>query len=195
MNLKLIVLSSLFLAFCLTSCQPQADEKTAETDTKEAVAHEEEEEEMPGAEFPADSVAENGMGFYGMRIDPSAAYTNASEIPAILASNGGEQKMMVTGEVDAVCQMKGCWVTMKLPGDEEMRVKFQDYGFFLPKDCAGKVAMLDGVAYLDTTSVEDLRHYAVDGGATEEEAAAKYTEPEIAISFLASGVALAPAAE
>ena len=81
-------------------------------------------------------------------------------------------------------------MTMPLDGDKEMRVTFKDYGFFVPKDCAGKTAVIQGKAYLDTTSVEDLRHYAMDGGMTEEEATAKYTEPEVAISFEATGVAL-----
>ena len=44
-------------------------------------------------------------------------------------------------------------------------------GFFVPKDCEGKVAYMEGTAFYDTTSVDDLRHYAVDGGMSEEEAA------------------------
>ncbi len=111
-----------------------------------------------------------------------------------LASQMGENielaKVQVSGEVLAACQMKGCWMKLPLPDGQEMRVTFKDYGFFVPKDCAGKQAVIQGKAYYDTTSVEDLRHYAVDGGMTEEEAAEKYTEPEVELSFEATGVAL-----
>jgi hypothetical protein len=68
-----------------------------------------------------------------------------------------------------------------------MRIKFKDYGFFVPMDISGKNVIFEGLAFKDTTSVEDLKHYAMDGGQTEEEITA-ITEPEINTSFLADGV-------
>lgn len=128
--------------------------------------------------------------FFGEKFDvftPVASTDLASQ----MADGQTLEDIQVSGEVLAACKMKGCWMTMPLGEDQEMRVTFKDYGFFVPKDCAGQTATIQGRAYYDTTSVEDLRHYAVDGGMTEEEAAEKYTEPEIAISFEATGVTLA----
>lgn len=99
----------------------------------------------------------------------------------------------VSGDVSAVCQMKGCWLTMTAndPGRPEMMVKFKDYGFFVPKDISGRKVVLDGYAFRKVTSVEELRHYAEDAGKSKEEIEA-ITEPSEALQFLASGVILLP---
>jgi flagellar biosynthesis component FlhA len=88
-----------------------------------------------------------------------------------------------------VCQKKGCWMKVETADGSLMRIKFKDYGFFVPKDITGKHIVFEGLAFRDTVSVEDLRHYAEDGGQTEEEIAA-ITEPEINTSFIADGVVI-----
>ena len=95
----------------------------------------------------------------------------------------------VKGKVSEVCQKKGCWMTLVSdePGKPEMRVTFKDYAFFMPKDLAGKHVVIDGYAYVDVTSVEDLRHYAEDAGKSKAEIAA-ITKPERELSFEAAGV-------
>jgi hypothetical protein len=54
---------------------------------------------------------------------------------------------------------------------------------------AGREAIIEGVAKIDTQSVDWLRHKAEDAGKSDEEIAA-ITEPELKVSFLASGVIL-----
>ena len=78
-------------------------------------------------------------------------------------------------------------MTVKLDDENEMMVRFKDYGFFVPFDCDGKNAVFEGVAFHDTTLVADLRHYAEDAGKSAEEIEA-ITEPEISTGFLANGV-------
>ena len=96
----------------------------------------------------------------------------------------------VQGTVSEVCQKKGCWMTIVSEDtDQEMRVRFKDYGFFVPKDISGRKVVFEGKAFRDITSVEDLKHYAEDGGKSKEEIDA-ITEPEEAYNFLASGVLL-----
>ncbi len=96
----------------------------------------------------------------------------------------------VKGTVSAVCKKKGCWMTIVSEGsDQEMRVKFKDYGFFMPMDIEGKTVIFEGKAYKEMTSVADLQHYAEDAGKTKEEIAA-ITEPQADYNFLASGVLL-----
>lgn len=99
----------------------------------------------------------------------------------------------VYGKVEAVCQTKGCWMDI-LPHDDspvekELFVQFQDYGFFMPKDLAGSMVAMEGYAYREVTSVEDLKHYAEDEGLPQEEIDA-ITEPEVQIKFMASGVTI-----
>jgi len=95
----------------------------------------------------------------------------------------------VTGKVKEVCQKKGCWMTVvsDQPDMPEMRVTFKDYAFFMPKDLSGRRVVIDGFAFVDVTSVDDLRHYAEDAGKSEAEIAA-ITEPKREVAFEAAGV-------
>jgi hypothetical protein len=128
-----------------------------------------------------------GMSFHGQTIEAKGAIS-APELASVMKEKGGATDIKVQGTVQDVCQMKGCWMTMNVGEGEEMRIKFKDYGFFVPKDCSGKIAVMQGNAYYDTTSVEELVHLAVDGGMSEEEAKAKYTAPELTLNFEAVGV-------
>lgn len=93
------------------------------------------------------------------------------------------------GKVDEVCQSKGCWMKVDLEDGRQMMVKFKDYGFFMPKDIAGKEVILNGKAYVNKVPVDELQHYAEDAGKSAEEIAA-ITEPETTFSFEADGVLL-----
>lgn len=92
----------------------------------------------------------------------------------------------LSGVISEVCQVKGCWMTMDV-GEDEMRVVFKDYGFFMPKDASGKQVIIEGFAYRDTTTVDDLKHYASDAGESQA-AIDSITEPEISLLFEAHGV-------
>lgn len=89
--------------------------------------------------------------------------------------------------INEACQKKGCWMNVDLGNGETMMVRFKDYGFFVPKDCNGKTAVMEGVAFKETVSVEMLQHYAEDAGKSKEDIA-KITKPETKISFEANGV-------
>ena len=100
-------------------------------------------------------------------------------------------EVKVRGKVAEVCQAKGCWMNIVSndPDKTEMFVKFKDYGFFVPKDISGKEVIMDGYAFWEKTSVDELRHYAEDEGKSKEEIE-KITEPVEELKFLASGVIL-----
>ena len=119
-------------------------------------------------------------------------FQEALSYAELLAEMGqlGESDTLETrvhGVVDAVCQAKGCWMTIGEEGD--MMVRFKDYGFFMPKDISGREVIAEGKAYYQVTSVDELRHYAEDAGESEE-AIAAITEPKRELRFLASGVLL-----
>lgn len=90
-------------------------------------------------------------------------------------------------DVNEVCKAKGCWMKLDLPGDEDVMVKFKDYGFFVPKDSDQKEVVVNGKAYVTEVSIEEQQHYAADGGKSEEEIAA-ITQPKRTLSFEANGV-------
>lgn len=90
-------------------------------------------------------------------------------------------------KINTVCKSKGCWMNLDLGEGEESFVKFKDYGFFMPLNSDGREVIVNGKAFVKTTSVEELRHFAEDGGKSEEEIA-KIIEPKYTLSFEADGV-------
>lgn len=101
---------------------------------------------------------------------------------------GDTIKAKFSTTVNSVCKMKGCWMTLELPGlDEEPMVKFKDYGFFVPKDIEGRTVIVEGIAFIEETSVEDQKHFAMDAGKTEAEIDA-IKESKRSPGFLAHGV-------
>ena len=96
-------------------------------------------------------------------------------------------EVKLSANIIDVCQKKGCWMNVGLGGEKTMRITFKDYEFFVPKDAAGKLATIQGIATIDTTDVATLKHYASDANATQEEIDA-ITEPEYNYAFEATGV-------
>ena len=91
-------------------------------------------------------------------------------------------------EIITSCTVKGCWMDVALPDGQKMKVRFADYGFFVPKTgLEGKRAVLQGYASKETLDVATQRHYAEDAGKSKEEIA-KITEPKTSMMFLADGV-------
>lgn len=93
----------------------------------------------------------------------------------------------LAANITDVCSKKGCWMKLNMGNGKTIRVTFKDYGFFVPLNATGKLAVVDGIAKIDTTDVATLRHYAEDANATQEEIDA-IIEPEINYSFEAVGV-------
>lgn len=113
---------------------------------------------------------------------------NAIPVTELSKMDGEATKTVkVEGEVADVCQMKGCWMTVKLDNGETMRVTFKDYGFFVPKDIAGKKVIFEGEAVVKTTPVDELQHYAKDAGKSAAEIAA-IKEAKTELTFVADGV-------
>ncbi|MCC2544983.1 DUF4920 domain-containing protein [Hymenobacter sp. BT175] len=109
-----------------------------------------------------------------------------AELPKALG-NQDSAKVKLVGTATGVCQAKGCWLTMKTTEGKEMRVRFKDYAFFVPKDLTGKTVVIDGWAHREIVPVEDLQHYAKDAGKSAKEVAA-ITKPDEQLTFMADGV-------
>jgi len=123
---------------------------------------------------------------YGAKIkaDGAMSVNQVSEKYAAL-QEGDTAVVKFEAPIKAVCKSKGCWMQLDT-GEEEVFVKFKDYGFFVPTDASGE-AVVQGKAYLEEVSVKELQHMAKDGGKTEAEIAA-ITEPKRELRFMADGV-------
>ena len=94
-----------------------------------------------------------------------------------------------TSEIKEVCAAKGCWMKLPLTEEKEAMVRFKNYGFFMPLDSKGKEVVLEGKAFVQITSVAELKHYAKDAGKSKGEIAAITTSKK-EFSFEANGVLL-----
>ena len=115
---------------------------------------------------------------------------NAIDIKTISELMAGKDSLEVklTGEIEKTCKMKGCWMTVKTSDNTTMRVTFENYGFFVPKEgMEGKTAIVQGEVKKTLNTVETLRHFAQDEGKSAEEINA-ITEPQEEYTFVATGV-------
>ena len=126
---------------------------------------------------------------FGEKVTPDGAIS----YDAMLTKMDKAAKMenvKIAGTVEAVCKSKGCWMNIRSDaGKSAMFVQFKDYAFFMPKDLAGKKVVMVGNAFKEVTSVEDLKHFAMDEGKSKEEIA-KITKPREDMKFMASGVVI-----
>lgn len=137
-------------------------------------------------------VDDAGLSFYGETITADNVMSIDELLVKMKTQDSIETK--VKGQIESVCKVKGCWMNIVSPSDPEggsMFVKFKDYGFFMPLDSDGQMAIMRGKAYREVTSVDELRHYAEDEGKSKEEIA-KITEPVEELKFMADGVILEP---
>ncbi len=124
---------------------------------------------------------------FGEKIHPDGTISKEQIIEKYKNLKPGDTvTVKFTTTVNSVCQAKGCWMRLDL-GDNEAMVKFKDYGFFMPKNIAGREVIVNGKAFVSEMSVEEQRHYAEDAGKSKEEVEA-ITAPKITYSFEADGV-------
>ncbi|WP_395043292.1 DUF4920 domain-containing protein [Flavobacterium sp.] len=101
--------------------------------------------------------------------------------------NGDSIKVQFKSKIKEVCKKKGCWMQMNLSDDKQSFVKFKDYSFFVPLNADNSDAIINGIAFVNIVSVSELKHYAKDGGKTQEEIN-KIKKPKTTYSFMADGV-------
>lgn len=104
----------------------------------------------------------------------------------------------IKAKLASICSKAGCFVVVNLPDSTEMRVMFKDH-FTIPTDTEiGTGAFFTGEAKMDTTSIEDLKHYIMDEmegeGVSEEKKAELQKRHDAVVSpkfepiFIASGI-------
>ncbi len=165
--MKKLLIFGLVLCFIM-ACKKEQNQTESVSETQEEISY-----QSFGNEIIAD--------------DALTAQRMAVHYDGMSVGDTINSKMIAT--VDEVCQAKGCWMKLNLENGEQVMVKFKDYGFFMPKDIAGKEVIVNGIAFVDEMSVDEQQHYAEDSGKSSEEIAA-ITAPKKTYSFEADGVLL-----
>lgn len=167
----------LALALIALSCKEQTDVKTEEEAAiiAEAIAEAE-------AEATQEVYATYGEVITDQNL---MAIASVKEQYKNLKS-GDSVTVKFKAPIEAVCKSMGCWMRLDIGAEEQVYVKFKDYGFFVPTDSDGE-AIVEGKAFVEETSVDEQQHLAEDGGASAEEIAA-ITEPKREMKLMANGV-------
>jgi len=93
-----------------------------------------------------------------------------TEISEIISDPSGYvgKKVLIEGEILAVCQMAGCWMEVANEEGQKIRVKVKDGEIVFPKEAVGKTALVEGEVYtieLDEEEAKDyFEHMAEDAG-------------------------------
>lgn len=79
------------------------------------------------------------------------------------------KSVKMEGTVAAVCQMAGCWLTIRGDGQDHVRIlapRNEDgsYRFTVPRDISGRQAIVYGTLTEETLTEEAARHLAEDAG-------------------------------
>ncbi|MCE2504072.1 MAG: DUF4920 domain-containing protein [Chlorobi bacterium] len=90
----------------------------------------------------------------------------------------------VYGTILDVCQKKGCWMVIS-DGQSQMRITFKDYGFFVPTDCGGKQARVQGVVSVEEIPEDLAKHYAEESESEDPDA---ISGPQRVATMVATGV-------
>ena len=138
------------------------------------------------------SLADDGEGI--VRRGAEMGDSPLVDLREALADLDAHQGRVVTveGKVGKVCQVKGCWMELMPEGEDRgVRVTFEDYGFFVPKDANGRWARLEGKFVREQLSKRDVDHLVGEGAAGEGAAIERHADGSATeFSFVARAVEL-----
>ncbi len=125
---------------------------------------------------------------FGATFTPSAVLNKAQMLQKFKNLKPGDTvSVAFESTINEVCKKKGCWMDVSLGKDQKSFVKFKDYAFFVPLNADKSDVIIRGKAFIDEVSVLQLKHYAKDGGKSQEEID-KITSPKVTYAFQADGV-------
>jgi hypothetical protein len=181
-KMKKVIYTVVAFALLLQSCG-EAKEETTEVSTETHAAD---------STVVEEKVMVDGYEYYGIKEMDTQGGVSVEEMKAIIDSTGAfEGKINTT--LFGVCKKAGCWVTIDNPGGEPIRVVFGEHAFFVPVDTQeGREVIIEGMAVMDTTSVDMQKHFLDDakeaGQEVPQSAYDEITEPLVEISFNATGI-------
>ena len=71
--------------------------------------------------------------------------------------------VLLKAKVGKVCKKKGCWMSLENKTGE-VRVTFENYGFFVPISLIGKNVLIEGVLNSHKMTLKETKHFVEDEG-------------------------------
>jgi hypothetical protein len=123
---------------------------------------------------------------YGKEFSTAKA-TKPEDLSKTMGGKTTMENVVLEGTIAQVCQAEGCWLKLKNTAGQDILIKFKDHAFLVPKDIAGKTAVINGTAVKKVVSVEEQKHMAEDAGSSPSDIAA-ITAPKEELRVEATGV-------
>lgn len=139
-------------------------------------------------ETPVKSESKMAYASFGDKITDENTISKEEMLTKYKTLKAGDTiNVKLATKINEICQNKGCWMTLDLGNNENAFVKFKDYGFFVPMNAQKRESIVEGKAFVEETSIAELKHYAEDEGKSADEIA-KIIAPKTEYKFLANGV-------
>jgi hypothetical protein len=132
-------------------------------------------------------VACSNSGNYGETFNESEAISVDSLVNRFKTEK--EFSATISGVVENACHSEGCWLEVQSSSGSLVMVTYKDKAFTLPTGIEGKAVIMKGRAFIDSTSIEELRKVAREEGKPESEVET-IQNPEYSLNFEASGLIL-----
>jgi len=142
----------------LTGCNPSSQTEVAEPSA----------EPQEGAESassaPNAQELEDGSRLYGSALEDGRAMTPMGDLLGEPANFNG-QVVKTEGVITQVCQRMGCWMELRASADSDagIRVPMAGHSFFLPRDVAGRTAVVQGELSVSELPEDHQEHLAEEG--------------------------------
>jgi hypothetical protein len=134
--------------------------KTAEPAADDGCVYKEAHKEEEGCPSPDQAVGSGTPGHFG------AVFALKEPKPlsqALASAKDLKDPVQVSGEVESVCQKKGCWLVVK-DGEAQARILMKDHSFTVPMDIKGKPVIVEGTLETRTFNEAQTKHLAKDAG-------------------------------
>ncbi|MCA9532811.1 MAG: DUF4920 domain-containing protein [Myxococcales bacterium] len=118
-----------------------------------------------GGDAPAaDAAGERAFGAPLVGDAPPVALALLLDDPARYTG----QVVRTEGEISAVCQRMGCWMELRDERQRAVRVPMAGHAFFLPRDVAGRRALVEGPLSVRPLGAAEREHLEGEGAAATD---------------------------
>jgi len=184
---------ALMFQSCAESGETKKDEATpTEEHADETSNHDAHADEHAEEQVEEELVFIDGYEYHGIKELKADGAVTVAEMQAQIAATGAFEGKIATS-LTGVCKKAGCWVTVDNPAGDPIRVVFGEHAFFVPTNTeVGREVVLEGIAKIDTTTIELQKHFLDDAAEAGEEVSQEeydaITEDLVSVSFDATGI-------
>lgn len=134
-----------------------------------------------GATAPAAPRELGSQQHFGRELSDAVGVTDLNSLLSAPETYAG--KLVKTeGQISAVCQARGCWMELRSEGNTPLRVPMAGHSFLVPRDSAGKRAVVEGKISLRPLTDSMREHLRREG--------ASVAATSMAVSLEAEAVAI-----